>query len=717
MSPIKRDRDQLFGFKSIGLARAILLLVLLSITCGMYIFLREQEQKFAQAAFDAKATDLEKTLNLRMKNYEEMLLGVAGLYEASNSVERDEFHAYVSRLHIEDNYIGVQGVGFAKWVSAEELSEHISNIRAEGFSNFTVRPIGPRDYYASIMYIEPFEGRNLAAFGFDMYSEAVRRTAMNNAVINNTTSLSAKVTLVQENNMNVQAGMLMYHPVYKKNKPLDTEAQRWAALDGFAYSPFRVNDLMDAIIKDRDTDINFTIYASYGAVPDKKIYSSAERKDSYNSRFNNKIHMNLFGQMWTIVVVGTPQFDAKSSTPFDEIVLILGSISSLLLFFLFCAMAAQRHSALLLAKSMSEDVYEKNRQLKQSEERFQLALESSSMGVWSWNLVDNLVQWDSSMYKLFGFPEQNSLTTFESFLQHLHPDDRERVSQEVAAAIEGRKGFDTEYRVLWSDLDVRHIASRAKIIFDEHDVAVSMTGICWDISESKRLDKLKEEFVSTVSHELRTPLTAITGALGLVVSGTLGEISTKAQLVLDIAYKNSQRLKLLINDLLDMDKLLAGKLEFHCEIQYAFSLVEKAVIENQSYADQYHVRYVIEPINPTYKICVQDLRFLQVMANFLSNAAKFSHPHTDIIVRVSKLDDWIRISVSDRGIGLSDEAKSHIFEKFYQADASDRRRKGGTGLGLFIAKSLVEQMKGRVGFMSDLGVGSTFYAEFPAANN
>jgi len=713
----KRDDNISLGLKSIGLARIILLLVLLSITLIMYVILHEQERKFAQVAFDAKVADLEKTLNLRMKNYEEMLLGVAGLYEASNSVERDEFHAYVSRLHILTNYVGVLGVGYAQWILPENLNEHIQAVKAEGFPDFTVRPAGIRDHYTSIDYIEPFEGRNLAAFGYDMYSETVRRTAMNHAVSNNSTSLSAKVTLVQESDVNVQAGMLMYHPVYKKNKPLETEAQRWDALDGFAYSPFRVNDLMAAIIKDRDGDINFTIYASYSAVPDKKIYSSIASRDTYNSRFRKKIHMNLFGQVWTIVVVSTAQFDTTNRNHFDEIVLVLGTISSFLLFFLFCAMSAQRQSALLLAQSMSEDVHEKNRQLQRSEERFQLALESSAMGVWSWNLVDNIIQCDASIHKLFGLSEHEPLNSYKSFSRHVHDDDRDRVFQEIADVVEGHKNYETQYRVVWEDLSVHHIASRAKIIFDEHDVAVSMIGTCWDITESKRLDKLKEEFVSTVSHELRTPLTAITGALGLVASGTLGELSAKAKLALDIAYKNAQRLKLLINDLLDMDKLLEGKLEFHCEIQYVFSLIERAVIENQSYADQFHVRYVIEPINPTYKIYVQDVRFLQVMANFLSNAAKFSSAHTDVTISVSKVDDLIRISVSDKGVGLSDDAKKHMFEKFYQADSSDKRKKGGTGLGLFIAKELVERMHGHVGFTSELGVGSTFYAEFPMAIN
>jgi len=286
------------------------------------------------------------------------------------------------------------------------------------------------------------------------------------------------------------------------------------------------------------------------------------------------------------------------------------------------------------------------------------------------------------------------------------------VFEEIAHAIEGQQGYDTEYRILWADHSIHCLASRAKIIY-ENAAAVSMIGTCWDVTERKRLDRVKTEFVSTVSHELRTPLTAITGALGLAVSGALCELPEKMKLLLDIAYKNSQRLKLLINDLLDMDKLLEGKLEFHCEPQTLTPLIERAVAENQSYADQFKVRFVVVPATIAPRVDIEDIRFLQILANFLSNGAKFSKPDSDVLITLSQDNGFVRISVSDTGVGLGEESKPHIFEKFYQADSSDTRKKGGTGLGLAITKEIVERMGGRVGFVSALGEGSTFYAEFP----
>jgi PAS domain S-box-containing protein len=374
--------------------------------------------------------------------------------------------------------------------------------------------------------------------------------------------------------------------------------------------------------------------------------------------------------------------------------------------------ASQRQRALIMTKKMTADVREKHAELKSNQQRLALALESSLMGVWSLDLNDKHVRWDSSMYPLFGLVDGNVLTSYESFLSLVHTDDRQRVFEEIANAIEGKQGYDTEYRILWPDHSIHYLASRAKIIYEGNE-AISMIGTCWDITERKRLDKIKTEFVSTVSHELRTPLTAITGALGVAMSGTLGDLPEKLKQLLDIAYKNSQRLTLLINDLLDMDKLLAGKLEFHCEPQPLKALIDRALVENKAYADQMQVRFVMLPIDTNPKVNIEDIRFLQVMANFLSNAAKFSKPDSNVYISLSSVDGYARVSVTDMGVGLSEENKLHIFEKFYQADSSDSRKKGGTGLGLAITKEIVERMNGRVGFTSVIGEGSTFYAEFP----
>lgn len=235
-----------------------------------------------------------------------------------------------------------------------------------------------------------------------------------------------------------------------------------------------------------------------------------------------------------------------------------------------------------------------------------------------------------------------------------------------------------------------------------------------DIRDEQRLARMQREFVSTVSHELRTPLTSISGALGLVAGGVLGELPRQAGEMVDIALQNSQQLTLLVNDLLDMEKLLAGKMSFDLQRHDLLALVQSALRHNQSYAAQHAVE--LQLVSPAEASVVVDrLRLEQVLNNLLSNAAKFSPPQGRVEVAISPADGWVRVSVRDHGPGIPQAFRARIFEHFSQADSSDTRQKGGTGLGLAISRQLIERMGGRLAFDSQEGAGSTFYFELPLA--
>lgn len=237
-----------------------------------------------------------------------------------------------------------------------------------------------------------------------------------------------------------------------------------------------------------------------------------------------------------------------------------------------------------------------------------------------------------------------------------------------------------------------------------------------DITERKRIEQMKNEFVSAVSHELRTPLTAISGSLGLIISGMLGELPTAMSNMLGIAHKNAQRLTLLINDLLDMEKLLAGKMDFDLRVQPLLPIIEQSLETNKAYADTFGIALILHTELTEVLVNVDAQRLQQVMANFISNAVKFSPADKPVEIHLRRQSEQIELAVVDHGPGVSEEFRSRIFQKFAQADSSDSRQRGGTGLGLAISKAFVERMGGSIGFESRPGQGAMFFAHFPVVD-
>lgn len=291
-----------------------------------------------------------------------------------------------------------------------------------------------------------------------------------------------------------------------------------------------------------------------------------------------------------------------------------------------------------------------------------------------------------------------------------------RVSREQDYSLRAVKAHNDEVGALVDDFNhmLAEIQARDQALQTERTSLQQRTAdMQLARDEAERASRVKSEFISTVSHELRTPLTAISGALGLVAGGVAGALPAAASEMVGIALKNSKRLSFLINDLLDMEKLLAGKLHFDRRVQPLMPLLEQALADNQAYAAQFGVRYVLRERVDGVQVEVDAQRLQQVLANLLSNAAKFSPSGAAVEVDVVQRGGTVRVTVTDHGPGIATEFQPRIFQKFSQADASDTRQKGGTGLGLAISRELTERMGGRMGFQSQPGEGARFFFELP----
>lgn len=233
-----------------------------------------------------------------------------------------------------------------------------------------------------------------------------------------------------------------------------------------------------------------------------------------------------------------------------------------------------------------------------------------------------------------------------------------------------------------------------------------------DITERKRMDQMKNEFVSTVSHELRTPLTSLRGSLGLITSGKMGELSDKMKNLLDIANNNCMRLINIINDILDIEKIEAGKMDFEIKAQELMPLINQAIELNYQFAQKFNVKINLVNTLDNAFVKVDANRLTQVITNLLSNAIKFSESDSYVDVLASRTNKNIQVCVTNYGAEISENFKTRIFQKFAQADSSDSRQKGGTGLGLSISKAIIEKMNGTIDFISENNK-TTFYFNLP----
>lgn len=241
-------------------------------------------------------------------------------------------------------------------------------------------------------------------------------------------------------------------------------------------------------------------------------------------------------------------------------------------------------------------------------------------------------------------------------------------------------------------------------------------GVCRNLSEQKATENLKNEFISIVSHELRTPLTSITASLGLLKGGVGGELPEKAQKLIDIAHNNAARLGRLINDILDIEKIEAGKMLFKHDILSVNQLISEAVDANLGYANRYNVSLKFEPLVIDQLVIADHDRCLQVLANLISNACKFSLTGSQVILTAQQqTEKLLDICVIDFGIGISTDYAPKLFDKFSQADSSTARSKEGTGLGLALSRQMARQMGGELSFISTPNVRTQFCFALPFA--
>jgi len=446
-----------------GLPGVILALALL-FTLGMWRNDRSVNRREINAYFDYRSRDAVARVEARLRTYEQALLSARGLFQANEEVTRKGFAAFVAGVDIDKHYPGIQGIGFALVVPASELDRHLVQIRGQGFPDYSLRPAGKRAVYSSIIYLEPFKEWNLRAFGYDMFAEPVRQEAMRRAMDSGELALSGKVQLVQETDEAIQAGFLLYVPVYQNGRATQTIEDRRRNLIGWVYAPFRMNDFMLGVLGEGELDLDLEIFDGLGAKAGTQMFDR-DPAHAAGALALPKARQNLSfaGHSWTVVIQALPGLMARHGRDTSLTVLGLGSLVSLLLGLTAFLLARYLDRVRTLNATLEQKVQERTQALGEREEAFRTVADYT----YDWELWEDpggdLLYCSPSCERITGYAADAFRSDPGLMERLLHPEDRANwqahramvhaaTGPEVAALMNGE---ELEFRLLRPDGEVR----------------------------------------------------------------------------------------------------------------------------------------------------------------------------------------------------------------------------------------------------------------------
>ena len=666
---------------------------------------------------------LENVLYDRVNNFVALLRGGAGLFAARENTTREEFNLFIDRLRLPVSYPGVEGIGFVRKTLRRDTDALTTEMQRQGVLDFKIWPAGERPVYFPIIYRQPLEPRNARAIGFDMFTEPVRRAAMEFAATNGICG-SGKVRFIQETDPLNRPGFIIYVGVYRDGQYPDTVAERQEKLMGFVYCPFRLEEFLTMVFGSARTQpLHVEVYDGEKVASEHLLFRSA-KPPSPQPLFAETRALLVARRPWTIEVKTTLDFERTLESGVGGWVLAIGSFLSAALFGLTLFLVKQH-----------ELVVRSEKALRASEELHRTVTQTASDGIITINERSIILSVNPAVRRIFGY------TRSELPGQSLTVLMPERLREPYRAAFQ-QFLFTGEKSISWEGIELpglhrdgREIPLEITISIFVQDGKTFFTGIIRDISARKKIEEQTqnlnrelerrvqertaelqeinsqmEAFIYSIAHDLRAPLRSMQGFAGMLLEDYAGKLGPEAQDYAGRIVRSSQFMDNLIQDLLAYSQIRRSKLELapislESSIGEACAQCEKEIrTTNATISIEASLSSVIAHA-PTLR---------QVLINLLSNAAKFVAPGVppQIVVRAEKVGKNCRVWIEDNGIGIAPEYHERIFGVF---ERLDKKKYAGTGIGLAIVRCGVERMGGKVGLESEVGKGCRFWFELPAA--
>ena len=461
------------------------LAVLLSALAATYSAWHEANQRlsaFQQTEFDYAVRQTVRRIEQRMAIYEQVERSTQAFLLGSMEVDEADFRLFVQSLRLDENFPGIQGVALSKLLAPSEVDAHVANMQ-KSHPFYLVHPDGPRAVYSSITHIEPLSGLNLRAPGFDMLTEPHRRAAMERARDTGQAAASAKVRLIQEDGKGEQAGLVMYLPVYRRGTPVATLEQRRANLIGWVGAPFRMDDLLNGLRRERSGDVTVSIHDGTEVAEASLLYRSdlpGSAEAPHQAIFNAIRSISVGGRPWTLMLRSSTVLEKRLESDRPGVIALIGSVASALLALLVWTLASGRGRALALAGAAT-------RQLRDSEFRWKYALEGAGDGVWDWTRGSEAIVFSKRWKEMLGYDDGDIAGLVSEWQRLLHPDDWPAVDAILRAYLDGTDGnYEAEFRMRCKDGSWRWILTRGMAVTrDAAGKPLRMIGTHTDITRSR----------------------------------------------------------------------------------------------------------------------------------------------------------------------------------------------------------------------------------------
>lgn len=572
--------------------RSYLLVAVFVLTLGILITVfswyvdRQRIENQRKARLSEQASAVETGIRNQVSLYEQILRGASGLYEASDSVNREEWRRFVHQYDLEKSYPGLNRVGYVQQVPASSLDSYLAAVRSEGFPNFAVSPAGSRPEYALVTYLEPFNQAAASSLGFDILSDLDRRDAAYKARDSGGITISEKTILVSDRGTR-QPGYVMYIPIYNKNSQPSTLDERQANLRGYVSAGYRANTFFNKAIDQSKLTAYSAVQVFDGESLDgaNLLYETPGFEDFEKEDLSEAFTMRVSDRDWTYRFAG--QINTNNNDRQRSNMILIGGITI------------------------------------------------------SWAIAGFL------------------------FLVML---------------------------------------TRARAIV---------------YAKQNEAQQAKDDLLSLASHQLRTPATAVKQYLGMILEGYTGEVDETQLPALQKAYSSNERQLDTINQILYVAKADAGRLSInrnHFDINY---LIDEIALDLADILEENEQSLQIEHSRNRLNVYADEASLRMVIENLISNAAKYSYTDSTITVKTGVKDREVYISITDQGVGIARDDFDKLFKKFSRIENDLSLQVGGSGIGLYIDKVLIELHGGKIEVESELGKGSTFTIYLPqtGANN